>query len=158
MKYPDKYTDVTHVAAAISQYPELLGILGKKLIASLEDAKVERIDAALLTQYPWAGDRYLIISTDGRLLVEVGTGFRQWLRKLFNVTGERVIEALRRLGNDIGYANYIVSILKKEEEEGFVLAPKRMVIHLLPTGQNMPSLVKALAGKVQTIIAAGDND
>lgn len=145
-----------HVAVALHRHPELPGILGKKLIVSLEDAKVKRIDAGLLADYPSRGDRYFIVSTDGRLLVEVGTGFRQWLRKLFNITGERVIEALRRI--DVSYANYIVAIHEETEEGGCVLTPKHMVIHLPPTGQTMITTVAELTDKTKAIIAAGDND
>lgn len=134
-----------HVAAILKQKPELWGILGKRLIASLSDAWVNKIDANLLACYPGAGDRYLIISTDGRLLLEVGSGIRQWLKKIITTRSERVIDALKRL--DIGYADYIVSLHEDDEYEG-----TSMIVHCRPRPENMWFLLRQLEWTTRRLI------
>ncbi len=135
-----------HVADILKQKPALWGILGEKLIASLSDARVEKIDASLLACYPWSNDRYLIISTDSRLLLEVGSGIKQWLKTFITIQSERVIDALKRA--DIGYADYIVGLHENEEMEGVT-----MVVHLRPKKtENMQTLVWRLEGEARLII------
>lgn len=134
-----------HVQYVLRQRPGLWGILGRRLIASLGDAKVKRINEYLLNDAPEQGRRYLVISTDRRLLGDVADGFWNWLKRRFYYPTERVVAALKRF--DIGFADYIVAIHEAEEPDGFESVPKHMMIYLVPTGQNMASHVENLYAK-----------
>lgn len=145
-----------HVRALLKQRPELYGILGRELLTSLGDAKVEKIDAELLTRYSTGETRYILISEYVGRSIVVGQGFKLAVQKIFLGRTERILDAFNRIGKQqCAYIRYVVGILEEEEEEGFVLLPKRMVIYDPPKLQEfltMPQLIKHLAGTAREII------
>jgi hypothetical protein len=139
------------VEEILRQKPELFGILGKSLLESIGEVKVQRLSAEVLADYPDRTKRYLVISTDRRLLCEVGSSFWQWLKQRFYYPCERVVAAIK--SHNIGYAEYVVAIHEPEFPDGFDAVPRRLILYLLPAGQNMAGHLSNLEFETRKLIS-----
>lgn len=139
------------VEAVLASKPELFGILGKKLLESIAGATVKLLTANVLADHPTNQKLYLVISTDQRLLCQVGSGFWQWIKKQLRYPCERVVAAIKR--HDVGYASYVVAIHEAEHPDGFDPVPRQLIIYVVPTGHNMESHLSNLESETRKCIS-----
>lgn len=138
---------VFHVQAVIKEHPELVGILGKKMISKLHHAAVSRINPGVLTEKGYHSPHY-IISHDGLLLAKVVTDTKREVFPLFFKKAETVLDAVRRIG--AGNVAYIAQYDHGCDDVG---APCALYIFKTPADQGLVELIESAELKAKQELA-----
>lgn len=138
---------IFHVQAVLKEHPELVGILGKKMISALCHAAVRRINPGVLTEKGYDSPHY-IISHDGLLLAKVVTDTKREVFPWFFRKPETVLDAVRRIG--AGNVAYIAQYDYGCDDVG---APCALYIFKTPADQGLAELIEAIKSKAKQEVA-----
>ncbi len=137
-----------HVEAVMKEFPELMGILGKKRIAKLDDAGVRRIHAPILLMKGYESPLY-IISHDGLLLAKVEAAKGGEMFTWFFKKKENVLDAVRRCG-----ADNVAYIAQCDPGCEGVDAPSALYIYKAPNNGGLAQLIKESTEKAEQEVKA----
>ncbi len=142
-----RYTLNYNVEALVRQKPGLPETLSHEFLFAFVDATWQRMDATLLIQERSATTEFLVFDEEDKLLTKVGHGMMSWIKRHFFRRGDRVIDAIWRLG-DVNRAAYVIAIHDEGWARGRYL-PRNIVLHELPYGISMEQLIQqALDSKI----------